>query len=105
MSGRYLLPFISNTRKSFFCVAVEKENHRSFLFFQCSLPKTRLQEILVPALETRALAARQCTAMMPYSPKTYSTAKGVTLDNFASCPNRPIRSPKIKEIRRLSNIE
>lgn len=105
MSGRYVLPFISNTRKSFFCVAVEKENHRSFLFFQCTLPKTRLQEILVPALETRALAAQQCTAVVPCSSKTGSAAEGVTLDNFASCPNRPIRSPKIEEIRRLNNVE
>lgn len=45
------------------------------------------------------------SAVVPCSPKTCSAAKGVTLDNFASCPNRPIRSPKIEEIRRLNNVE
>lgn len=43
------LPFSSPTQGSPFCVSVEKENHRSFLFFQCTLPKTRFQEMLVPA--------------------------------------------------------
>ena len=64
LSGRYLFPFHVKRKEVLFCVAVEKENHRSFLFFQWALSKTRFQETFVPALERSVLEALQLVAVV-----------------------------------------
>lgn len=77
------LPFSSQTQGSPFCVSVEKENHRSFLFFQCTLPKTCFQEMLVPAWESAGSSA-------------VCSTKHMRLDHFASCLSATLSSPKMR---------
>lgn len=77
------LPFSSQTRGSPFCVSVEKENHKGFLFFQCTLPKTRSQEMLVPAWESAGSSA-------------VCSTKHMRLDHFASCLHATLSSPKMR---------
>lgn len=77
------LPFSSQTQGSPFCVSVEKENHKSFLFFQCTLPKTRSQEMLVSAWESAGSSA-------------VCSTKHMRLDRFVSCLHAILSSPKMR---------